>query len=75
MLWRKIHEAAIPFFHDTLADLTAKPLVDGISVPRDVRFTKKTFLAEPIRTVFEPHQQYLAGREPNAAVETNYLAI
>ena len=54
---------------------TAKPLVDGISVPRDVRFTKKTFLAEPIRTVFEPHQQYLAGREPNAAVETNYLAI
>ena len=36
---------------------------------------KKTFLAEPIRTVFEPHQQYLAGREPNTAVETNYLAI
>ena len=54
---------------------TAKPLVDGISVPRDVRFTEKTFLAEPIQTVFEPHQQYLAGREPNAAVETNYLAI
>ena len=55
---------------------TAKPLVDGISVPRDVRFTfEKTFMAEPIRTVFEPHQQCLAGREPNAAVETNYLAI
>ena len=36
---------------------------------------KKTFMAEPIRTVFEPHQQCLAGREPNAAVETNYLAI